>query len=110
MPHRKVARLVLGTAYARLEEDRVAQGAAPRSTRPPSNSVGETALSTAGDWWAWTGRGCCTPAVGGDAGRRGRELLWVTAGLFNDVVDEGPGAFARPGSSCRGAAAVDPTV
>ena len=91
--HQNVARLLFGVEYARLEGgQRILQMA----------SVSFDA-STFEIWGALLHGGCCVlypervPSFTGMAssvGRYGIELMWLTASLFNAVVDEAPESLA----------------
>ena len=87
--HRNVARLLFGVEYARLE-------GRPRILHMASVSFDASTFEV---WGALLHGGCCVlypervPSFVGIAGSVGRheiDLMWLTASLFNAVVDDAP--------------------
>ena len=91
--HKNVARLLFGVDYARFEE------------RPRILHMASVAFdaSTFEVWGALLHGGCCVlypervPSFAGIArsvGRHGADLMWLTASLFNAVIDAAPDSLA----------------
>ena len=91
VPHRAITRLVLGATYARLDETRtVALLAAPSFDASTFELWG--ALLNGGRLAVVPGSGVPDLAtLGAILAQTGTTTLWLTAGLFDAVVDERPG-------------------
>ena len=88
--HRNVARLLFGVEYARFE-------GRPRILHMASVSFDASTFEV---WGALLHGGCCVlypervpsfVGIAGSVGRHGIDLMWLTASLFNAVVDDAPG-------------------
>ena len=91
--HKNVARLLFGVDYARLE-------GGPRILHMASDAFDASTLEV---WGALLHGGCCVlypervPSFAGIATsvrRHGIELMWLTASLFNAVIDAAPESLA----------------
>jgi amino acid adenylation domain-containing protein len=91
--HKNVARLLFGVEYARFEGRR-------RILQMASVSFD---ASTFEIWGALLHGGCCVlypervpsfTGIASSVGRHGIDLMWLTASLFNAVVDEAPASLA----------------
>ena len=107
VPHRGVLRLVFGQSYARLDATRTLLFASPVSFD----------ASTLELWGALLHGGRCvlspwtvpTPAVLGEEIRRHRvTTVWLTASLFNTVIDAAPETLAGVDEVLTGGEAVSP--
>ncbi len=90
VPHRAVARLVLGARFARLDETRVIAQFAPASFDASTFEIwgallnGATLVVVPGDQLPGL------PLMGQILRNSGVTTLWLTAALFNTIVDENP--------------------
>ena len=92
IPHRGILRLLFGVAYARLGAGEVVfQGARPRSTSSPSRCWG--ALLHGGRCVLCPGRVPTPETLRGAIREHGVTTLWLTAALFNSVIDTAPDAL-----------------
>jgi amino acid adenylation domain-containing protein len=107
VPHRAVLRLVFGQSYARLDATRTLLFASPISFD----------ASTLELWGALLHGGRCvlspwtvpTPTVLGEQIRRHRvTTVWLTASLFNTVIDEAPATLAGVDEVLTGGEALSP--
>ena len=103
--HRNIARLLFGVDYVRLD-------ARPRILQMASISFDASTFEV---WGALLHGGCCVlypervpnyEGIGNCIARHGIDVMWMTASLFNAVVDEAPQALRGVGQLLVGGEAL----
>jgi len=107
VPHRAILRLVFGQTYARLDATRTLLHLAPISFDASTLELWGALLH--GARCALFPAALPTPLALGEAIRRhGVTTLWLTASLFNTIVDEAPEALAGVDELLTGGEALSP--
>jgi amino acid adenylation domain-containing protein len=108
VPHRAIARLVLGSEFARLDASRVILQLAPISFDASTFEIWAALLHGA-RCVLHPGEGMPSPKELGEVLRRtGVTTLWLTASVFNLVIDEAPGELASVAEILTGGEALSP--
>ncbi len=108
VPHRAIARLVLGSEFARLDASRVILQLAPISFDASTFEIWGALLHGA-RCVLYPGEGMPSPKELGEVLRRtGVTTLWLTASIFNLMIDEAPEELASVAEILTGGEALSP--